>query len=396
MMTEMNLGYAIAGSDGGHSHTASGNATYASFLANTGELDAWIHSSIAMTTPPTQTLTTHYYNKSPAYSYYYGCSTGGAQGYAVAELYPHLFDGIYAGSPGNWYSHLILSFLYNALKTQGTGYMSQDALNLITAKVLDACDLLDGVADGIIENPLKCHFDIVTLQCSHNQAAVTTNGTTVCLTADQVKAAQHIYAGPKNTLTGESIYPGFNLGGELGWIDQETLLYEEYSKLILQEVVFKNPNYNISTFNFGSDVFKVDSIASPQIDAIAPNLTAFAARGGKLITTQGWADPYNAPEWPLQFMEKIKAATSASDFIQVYMVPAGGHCGPNTGYPQVPGTYDVLDSLVPWVEKGITPHQMLSTGSLDGLNTTRKLCPWPATAYYESGAVNDWTSYKCS
>ncbi|KFZ24642.1 hypothetical protein V502_00867 [Pseudogymnoascus sp. VKM F-4520 (FW-2644)] len=399
MMTEFNLGYAVAGSDGGHSLAATGNATYASFMTDVAQLKAWIQNSIAMTTPTVRALATLYYTASPKYSYYYGCSTGGAQGYAVASLHPHLFDGIYAGSPGNWYSHLILSFLWNAMHTQGSGFMSQDVLNFITTKVLATCDALDGVKDNLIENPSKCKFDITTLQCKSGQNA-TSSGTTVCLTAAQVKAAQAVYAGPKNTVTGKEIYPGFALGSENAWLLQETTLYKEFSELILKEVVFNNSNYDVSTFNFGSDVAKVDSIASPLIDSINPSLSSFEARGGKLITTQGWADAYNAPTWPIEFLKQINGATSLTDenseFIQVYMVPGGGHCGPTSAYPHVPGTYDVLDALVPWVEKGIVPIQMLSTGAIDGTNTTRKLCPYPQNAKYVKGSIDNWTSYTCA
>ncbi|PVH68008.1 putative feruloyl esterase B precursor [Cadophora sp. DSE1049] len=398
MMTEFNLGYAVAGSDGGHS--LAGNAAYASFLTDVAQLKAWIHNSIAMTTPTVRALASLYYGASPKYSYYHGCSTGGAQGYALASLYPDLFDGIYAGSPGNWYSHLILSFLWNAMHNlRRDGFMSQDVLNFITKKVMGACDVLDGVKDNLVENPSECKFDITTLQCGSGQNA-TSSGTTVCLTVAQVKAAQAVYNGPKNTVTGKEVYPGLALGSEIAWLVQETILYEEFSDLILEKAVFDDSNYNVSAFNFGSDVAKVDSIISPLIDVINPSLSLFEARGGKLITTQGWADPYNAPTWPIKFLEQIIAATNVthedSEFIQVYMVPGGGHCGPTSVYPHVPGTYDVLDVLVPWVEKGIVSTQMLSTGALDGTNVTRKLCPYPQNAKYVEGSTDDWSSYTCA
>lgn len=135
----------------------------------------------------------------------------------------------------------------------------------------------------------------------------------MCLTAAQVKVAQAVYAGPKNTVTGKEIYPGFALGSENAWLLQETTLYKEFSELILKDVVFNNSNYDVSTFNFGSDVAKVDSIASPLIDSINPSLSSFEARGGKLITTQGWADAYNAPTWPIKFLKQINAATCLTD-----------------------------------------------------------------------------------
>lgn len=269
MMTDLNLGYAVAGSDGGHSLAAAGNGTYASFVANVAELKAWIHNPVAMTTTPVRALATLYYNASSEYSYYYGLSTGGAQGYALASLFRDLFDGIYARSPGNWYSHLILSFLWNAMHTQGDGFMSQDVLDFITTNVLAACNALDGVEDNLLENPAERDFDITTLQCDLGQNVTST---AMCLTIAQVKAAQAVYAGPRNTITGKEIYAGFALGSESSWLQQETTLYQEYSELILKEAVFQNSTYNVSTFDFNSDVAKVDLMASPLIDMVNPNL----------------------------------------------------------------------------------------------------------------------------
>ncbi|KAJ5973032.1 uncharacterized protein N7479_002950 [Penicillium vulpinum] len=399
IMTQLNLGYAVAGCDSGHSLTASGNSTYAPFLANKGEVKAWIHNSIAMTTEITRALTTAYYTKSPEFSYYLGCSTGGAQGYALAQFYPELFDGIYAGSPGNWYTHLILSFLWNELKSQGSGYMNQDVLDFITHRVLSVCDSLDGVIDGLIENPLHCDFDITQLECASDHNPTTASGAVVCLTSEQVQAAKAMYSGPKNTVTGEEIYPGLNLGSESSWHDLETTLSKMYSVLILKELVFDDMTYNISSFDWGSDVSKVDRTASPLIDTISPDLSSFRNQGGKLITTQGWSDNINAALWPIQHLKRIQAAMSGvdvTDFVEVFMVPGGGHCGANPAYPHVPGMYQVLDVLVPWVEQGIRPDQMLSTTPPDGTLTTRKLCPWPENARYVQGDVDDWTSYRCA
>ncbi|KAJ5812491.1 hypothetical protein N7474_008792 [Penicillium riverlandense] len=399
MMTQLNLGYAVAGCDSGHSLAASGNTTYAPFLADKAEVKAWIHNSIAMITEITRYLTTKYYAQSPKFSYYYGCSTGGGQGYALAQYHPELFDGIYAGSPGNWYSHLILSFLWNGLHTQGSGYMSQDVLNFITKSVLSACDSLDGVVDGLIENPLRCDYNVTQLKCTSGQSPASANGTVVCLTSDQVQAALAIYAGPKNVVTGDEVYPGMSMGSENGWLYQETTLYETYSALILKELVFDNLSYNVSNFNWGTDVFEVDKIASPLIDEISSDLSKFRNHGGKLITTQGWADQFNAALWPIQHLKQIQATmgkVNVADFIEVFMVPGAGHCGANPEYPHVPGTYKILDVLIPWVEQGIRPTQMLSTTPLDGTNTTRKLCPWPENARYVQGDIDDWTSYICA
>jgi hypothetical protein len=111
----------------------------------------------------------------------------------------------------------------------------------------------------------------------------------------------------------------------------------------------------------------------------------------------GWADPYNAPGWPIdQRNEMLQIfGEGLSDFYGLFMVPGGGHCGGGSNYPQVPGTYHVLHRLIPWVEEGQIPQDMLATTPADGSNTTRKLCPYPKEAVYVSGSIDDWTSYSC-
>jgi feruloyl esterase len=124
MMTQLNagLGFAVAGGDAGHSAAANNNgggapAVYLPYLHDPDQVEAWIHNAIALFTPVSRAIIDAYYGSTIKYSYYDGCSTGGAQGFALVQYHPELFDGVVAGSPGNWYSHLALSFLWNAQKT---------------------------------------------------------------------------------------------------------------------------------------------------------------------------------------------------------------------------------------------------------------------------------------
>lgn len=123
LMKNLNEGYAVAGGDGGHrasdNNAGSGKpGVYLPYMHDQAQVQAWIHNSIALFTPVARSLTEHFYQEPASQSYYVGCSTGGAQGFALAQYHPGLFDGIIAGCPGNWYSHLALSFLWNAQKTQ--------------------------------------------------------------------------------------------------------------------------------------------------------------------------------------------------------------------------------------------------------------------------------------
>ena len=123
LLQSLNMGYAVVGGDGGHSaaNNNGGNGepgVYLPYLHDREQTLAWIHNSIAIMTPPAKTIVEEFYGRAPKYSYYQGCSTGGAQGFALAQFHPHLFDGIVAGSPGNWYSHLALSFLWNTVSEE--------------------------------------------------------------------------------------------------------------------------------------------------------------------------------------------------------------------------------------------------------------------------------------
>ncbi|GFF58716.1 uncharacterized protein XCC2094 [Aspergillus udagawae] len=400
MALQLEQGFAVAGGDSGHrlaGNGAGGSGSYIPFLNDVEETKAWIHESIAIFTEPTRKITTSFYKRPPRHSYYHGCSTGGAQGFALAQFHPHLFDGIYAGSPGNWYSHLMLSFLWNGRHAKADGFIDQAALNATTEAILDACDELDGVKDGLIENPLGCNFDIDSLACLREVSTSMTNRT--CLNPVQLESLKAIYAGPMDTTTNTTIYPGFSLGSERELLAQETSLYEAFAAPVLQNLVFHNLSYDIDTFSFGLDVAKVDEVAGPLIDEIGVDLSAFRRHGGKMIVTQGWADSLNAATWPIQHLEQLQHSstdTLVSSFYNLYMVPGGGHCGAANSYPHVPATYHVEEALVAWVEGNTFPNYILSSNPPDGSSRTRKLCPWPKTAKLRYQAnPNVAESYEC-
>jgi feruloyl esterase len=211
-----------------------------------------------------------------------------AQGFALAQLHPELFDGIIAGSPAPWYSHLMLATLWNTLVTNSSAsYLPQSVLNFTTSKVLDACDGLDGVTDRLIEDPLKCHFDIDSLLCSEG----TTGVNATCLTAAQLAAAKAIYAGPPaSNVTGE-IYPGLAFGSEIEWLGQEKILSDIFAIPTLQNLAFDDINYDFANFDWNTGVAQVDRNAGTYIDEMSVNLTTFRNRGGKMLVTQGYVVP---------------------------------------------------------------------------------------------------------
>ncbi|KAK0664813.1 putative feruloyl esterase B-1 [Lasiodiplodia hormozganensis] len=399
MVEYLNEGFAVAGGDSGHlaSENNDGDGapgTYLPYLHDRDQVLAWIHNSIALFTTPAREFIKTYYAREAEYSYYYGCSTGGAQGFALSQLHPDLFDGIYAGCPGFWYSHLALSFLWNGQRTKGDAYLSQGLLDTVTSAVLDQCDGLDGVVDRLVENPLACNFSIDTLACDKM-----ISNSSECLSAAQLAAAKAIYAGPKDIRNGSAVYPGFSVGSESEWEQgQEGSLAEAFSVPILQNLVYDNLTYDPDTFDWGSDVDDVNNKAGVLIDETSTDLRAFREAGGKMLVSQGWADPYNAATLPIEYLQRLQGffGGDVSDFFNLFMVPGGGHCGGASSYPSVPAKHRVIAALQAWVELGIKPESVLSETPEDGSGRTRQLCPWPQTAHYVAGDENAATSYICA
>ncbi|KXH64356.1 tannase and feruloyl esterase [Colletotrichum salicis] len=298
------------GGDSGHlaSENNDGDAypggIYLPFLHDQDQVLAWIRNSIALLTPVAKEIATVYYEQSPQHACYKGCSTGGAQGFALAQYHPQLFDGVIAGFPGNWYSHLALSFLWNQQVTLGSSFLPQESLDLIANAALDKYDTLDGVQDRVLENPLVCTFDLDKLACT----TPPTNSSS-CLTPEQLVAAKNVYAGPRHSRSNASLYPGFDLGSESEWMIQEGRLSLSFSLPLLQNMVFDDLSYNGSTFDWASDVDVLDLKVGSLIDSISPNLTSFKDRGGKLLVTQGWADPFNAVTWPIDHLNEVARVT---------------------------------------------------------------------------------------
>ena len=206
MATALRNRYASASTDTGH--TAEEPRVW---LQNSERLIDYSYRSLHLTTVAAKAIINAYYGKVPEYSYYLGCSTGGKQGLMEAQRFPADYDGIVAGDAANFWTHQMMSEVWNGVAT-GTPETSlpQEKLALVQNAVMAACDGLDGAVDGLISDPMRCHFDPKKLQCKGDDSSS-------CLTAPQVGAIEKIYGGPVNPRTGQKLYPGLYPGGELGW-----------------------------------------------------------------------------------------------------------------------------------------------------------------------------------
>jgi len=401
--------YATVSTDTGHQIFSDLDILDASWALNNrqAEIDFGFRA-VHLTTVLAKTLVAIYYGAKPQFSYFDGCSTGGGQSLREAELFPEDFDGYIAGSPVLDFRGTLLALNWKMKAIQATpdsDIISLDNLTLVGNAVLDACDAIDGLNDGLIADPRKCHFDPASLLCK--------NGNQVnCLTNDQVRAFQLIYQGPR-TSWGAQLFPGLVTGGETpdglgygdGWDGMINTPDSPSAEFILQDQFLRylafrvdNPNYDWTVFNFDTDWHKTDFMASI-LDATSPDLSNFHKLGRKLLMYHGWSDETVSPLRTLEYFQDVRnrlGLKQTGDSIRLFMVPGMFHC--DYGGPG-PNTFDYMSALEQWVEKGVPPEEMLATHfDLNGNpDRTRPLCAYPKIAHYNgSGSIDDASNFSCA
>jgi feruloyl esterase len=336
-----------------------------------------------------------FYGKTPRFSYYEGCSTGGQQGLVEAQRFPDDFDAVIAGAPANNRTRLHMGFVWDVAVTAKPGsYIPEAKLSLMYDRMLAACTAEKASPeDRFLTNPQACHWDAKAIECMAGDAPD-------CLTADQVTVAQKLYGGPINPVTHAAIYPGFARGSELEW---DVMIPEGGPPRF--DALFKwtfGADWNWRTFDFNRDVTAVDALLSAKVNATDPNLEVFKAHGHKLIVYHGWADTivpslesinyYTSVQDTLARSDAGKAA-STGDFYRLFMVPGMAHC---VGGPGL-NSLDAMEALEGWVEQGVAPEKIVAKRTEKGVTSmTRPACSYPQVAHYKgSGDANDAANFTC-
>ena len=389
MVSALKEGYAVASNDTGHKG-AGADGSFA--LGHPQKLVDFGSRAVHEMVVWSKAVVDKFYGKAAKYSYWNGCSTGGRQGLMEAQRYPEDFDGIVAGAPANYMTHHAFGIIQAAQAAHKgqPGNMSAEKLSLLHDAVLRQCDALDGVKDGVLNDPTACRFDPKTLECKGAEAPG-------CLTGAQVEAVRKIYSGAINPRTKQQIYPGMAPGSELGWDPANGLqpfpIFESYFRY----VIFKDPVWDYRKLNFDSDVELTDKTDDGLIDATNPNLQPFFAHGGKLIQYHGWNDqqisPFNSVNYFNSVQERLGGASKTDGYYRLFMVPGMGHCGGSQG----PNQLNPMGALERWRESNIAPSQILAIHSTNGVvDTVRPICPYPQVAVYrESGSTNDAANFSC-
>ncbi|HLH01080.1 MAG TPA: DUF6351 family protein [Bryobacteraceae bacterium] len=378
-------GYATSSTDTGHEGAS---ASFA--LGHPEKLVDYAYRSEHEMTVKAKAIIQAFYGNAPKYAYWNGCSAGGKQALKEAQKFPGDFDGIVAGAPGNdWTGRATYSmWVAQAMHKDEARYIPPEKYTVIHRAVLDACDSLDGVKDGLIADPTRCHFDPKTVECKNGDGPE-------CLTAPQVEAARKIYSGAINPRTNQQIFPGLEPGSELRWEvlagPRAFAIGDDFFKF----VVFKDPKWDYKKLNFDSDIALAEQIDNGLIDAKDPNLKPFFGHGGKLIQYHGWSDwqisPLNSVHYYEAVAETAGSKSKIQDSYRLFMVPGMGHCGGGEG----PNRFDMVGALDEWIEHGQAPERIIA--STPDRKTTRPLCPYPQIAKYKgSGSTDAAENFTCA
>jgi feruloyl esterase len=387
MASALKTGYATASTDTGHEGSS---ASFA--LGHPEKVIDYAYRSEHETTVAAKAILEAFYGKAQTHSYWSGCSAGGKQGLKEAQMYPSDFDGIVAGSPGAFWIGRATQAIWVAQAVHKTpeGAIPATKYKLIHDAALKACDRLDGVEDGVIEDPSKCQFDPKVIACREGDAPD-------CLSAAQVQAAQQIYSWSMNPRTGKPLYPGLYPGSEMGWATwggpRPLGIAYDYFRYLL----FADPNWNFQSLNFDADIERAERQDGAKLNAIDPNLQSFFRRGGKLIQYHGWSDPQISPGASIEYYRSVLAKVGGEgkthDAYRLFMVPGMAHCGGGDG----PNVFDMMTPLRVWVETKQAPDRIEASRVRNGKpDRTRPLCPYPQTAVYKgSGNMDDASSFVC-
>jgi Tannase and feruloyl esterase len=391
-------GYAAGSTDTGHEGGSGSFALDAQGRLNWHAVRDNAYLGIHEMTITGKALAREFYGKAPGYAYFNGCSTGGRQGLSEAQRYPEDYHGILSGAPAINWPKLHVEQLWGPLvMLEARNFVPQCKLDAATAAAVDACDTIDGVKDGVLEDPRRCTYDPTAL------VGTTPKG---CETITDADAAviRKIWEGPKRrdgsflwyglprgggfalSATGGSPLTARPLGITLDWSryflmqnpqwDWTTLTHASYEQL-----------WDQSVEQFGS-VFGTDNA----------NLSAFRDRGGKLILWHGWADPLIYPEGTIDYYARVQqqmgGPQKTSAFIRLFMAPGVGHCSGGSG----PAPRNPLDALVAWVEQDRAPEILgaVRRDETGRVVRSRPLCQYPLVARYKGqGSPDEASSFEC-
>lgn len=398
-------GYATVSTDTGHDGAKEPGAIFAYPSPNNPnakrKLIDFAYQAVHETAVLAKQIIKTHYGAAPRYSYWQGCSTGGRQGLIEAQRYPEDFDGLVIGAPVLNHTGTIMRGIWNAQATAtGPGAIASSKLPTLADAVYRKCDGLDGLADGLIDDPRKCRFD-PTVDLPKCPAETDSQD---CFTAAQIESLKKIYGGVRNS-AGKLLFPGQPPGAEVlvqgrsGWDGPIVGATSYQLALTYMRYAFfdppPGPTWDYKLFNFDTDPPKLAGYAALG-NATNPDLRKLKQRGGKIIHYHGWADQMLTAYMSVDYYEAVLAKLgekATKDFYRFYLIPGMFHCigGPGCG------RVDWLTAIVEWVEKGKAPERLLGAQVEGGATKrTRPHCPYPQVPRYKgAGNIDAAENFIC-
>lgn len=359
-------GYAVSSMDSGHEGTAAWDGRWA--LNNReAEID-WGHRAAHVTAVASKALVQAFYGTRARYAYFAGCSTGGRMASMEASRYPDDFDGIINGAPALDYTGLVASHLAWVIQANtdsfGRAILTPGAMKMVAEAVYAACDAVDGLTDGLIDDPRACRWNPRALECGERSSG--------CLSPAEVGVLEKWYGGSRDS-RGRSLYPGgIPIGSEPYWplwLGGSPSVGRRFADDFLRYMAFEDdPGAGMSAlaFDFDRDPARLATMAAIY-NADSPDLRAFQNRGGRMIIYHGWADPLVTPfktlDYHARVTDRLGGPAHAKETVRLFMLPGYDHCGLQQG----PGAGDAerdidwLTALENWVEKGNPPETIRMT-----------------------------------
>jgi feruloyl esterase len=407
-------GFVTAGTDSGHQNAP--GVPLQAFALNDEALLNFAHASYKKLRDVAVELVKRRYRRAPVRSYFVGSSEGGREGLVMAQRYPADFDGIYSRVPVLNWTALQVAGTRVGLAQFGDGWLSPEKVKLVHDAVLEACDGLDGLGDGIVSDYEGCarSFDAGRLRCTAGPAPD-------CLSEAQLKAVQALHTPTEfrfSLANDVRAYPAWGRGGENapgtgpvgGWRSWQTGAAPPsvpaapqssrawlYGSGAIQYFVARDAAYDPRRFNPEEFVGRLRQV-SALMDATDPDLSAFAARGGRLVIAEHMADYAQSPYAGIEYAKAVRermGREKADDFLRLYVTPGADHMGVGA-----PSSVDMLLVLIAWVERGEAPGDLVQaaheTQPPYAVAATRPMCRYPAFPRYRGGDASQAESFECA
>lgn len=358
-------GFAAIGTNNGHD----GNNGKA-FLKNPGVVEDYVYRATSSASSMIPAISKQFYSRPHTKAYYLGCSTGGRQGFKMAQDFPEVFDGILAGAPAIDFNALTFwtGHFPNITGPPGSNtFLSPQEWELVYADVLKQCDGNDGATDGILEDPEGCKYCSRSLVCKANQSDS-------CLTLEKATTAQKVFSpltGPDGALVFPRLQPGAN-STMIHLSGQPSPYAEDWYRFVVY-----NDSSRDTTHLTLDDLAAAKRLNPFNVETWKGDLSSYQKRGGKLLHWHGLQDEIITSENSARYYDFVAKTmglpTEELDkFYRYFRISGLGHCfgGDGANYIghkneyAVPGfepDTNILAALVKWVEEGVGPETIRGT-----------------------------------